>query len=133
MKKILFLMLCLMCFLTGCNSEYTSKYSGMNIKTSQTGNSCSITFKSFEGKYVFKVRKRNPGEGDIEYTASLEKGTINVYYNVAILDNKLNLFTINSGESLSDSAGYIEDGQLVYIIVETDGKCENGTFSFNLN
>lgn len=134
MKKcLIYFLLIFFCFLSSCSNKYVSSYKATGMNTTQETNNCSMTFKTFEGFYVFKVKKNNSAEGNIQYSASLENGKITVYYDVAIFENKEEMFTIGSNENKSDETGYVEKGQLVYIIIESVGKCTNGTFIFNLN
>ena len=70
---------------------------------------------------VFKLK--SPGEGDLKYTASLESGNATIYYDY--VGTKTELVSVSGGDELDDHGGYIEAGT-VYVIVETDGKCQNG-------
>ena len=77
---------------------------------------------------VFKLK--STAEGDLKYSARLESGSAAVYmdYN----GTKQELFSISAGEEIDSHGGYVEAGT-VYIIVETDGACQNGDFQFSLN
>lgn len=117
-------------FLCSCDTYY-SKYKAILLLTSNHGNSANISFHEFEGTYVFKLKKKNAGEGDIKYKASLESGKIGVKYYT--FGNESNLFSIEGGESLDNHFGYIEQGYKVTIIIISEGKAINGSFSFDLN
>ncbi len=116
----------LVMFMTGCG-EYASSYKAVGFVHSNSRSSANMTFYSLEGRMVFKLKPS--AEGDIKYTASLETGSATVYYDYAGV--KSELFSISGGEDIEGAGGYIEAGT-VYIIVETDGKCQNGAFRFDL-
>ncbi len=110
--------------LAGC-SKYTSAYSATTLVKIDNVTSHNLSFGSLKGRYVINLS--SDGEGAIAYTASLEEGSATVYYDY---DNrKLELFTINGGQSLENTAGYVEEG-IVYVIIETDGTCRGGHFEF---
>ena len=111
--------------LTGCE-KYNSSYKAIGFVHSNRSDSAEMSFYSFEGTMVFKLK--SSGEGDLKYTAKLESGTAAVYYDYG--GTKSELFTIRSGEELDSHGGYMEAGT-VYIIVETNGACMNGASSFN--
>ena len=87
-----------------------------------------MNFYSFEGRIVFKLK--SSGEGELKYTGSLESGKASVYYD--FYGTKTELFSISDGEEVDAKGGYVEAGT-VYVIVETDGKCVNGDFSFQVS
>lgn len=128
MKRILSLTttLIILFLLTGCG-KYTSNYKAVGFVHSNVSTSAEMSFYSFDGRMVFKLK--SSGEGDLKYTAKLESGTATVYYDY--YGTKTELFTINSGEELDLHGGYVEAGT-VYIIVETDGECMNGSFSIHV-
>ena len=113
--------------LTGC-SKYTSSYSAVAFVHSNESDSAFMNFYTFEGRMVFKLK--SPGEGDLKYTAKLESGNATVYYDFH--GEKQELFSIAGGEECDGHGGYVEAGT-VYIIVETDGKCQNGDFHFSFS
>ncbi len=86
-----------------------------------------MSFHSLDGRMAFTLQ--SAGEGDIKYSASLESGAATVYYDYN--GTKSELFTIDAGEEVEAHGGYVESGK-VYIIVETDGKCMNGAFHFEV-
>ena len=117
--------LILLLLLTGCE-KYSSSYKAVGFVHSNRSASAEMSFYSFDGTMVFKLK--SSGEGELKYTAKLESGTAAVYYDY--YGTKSELFTIRSGEELDSHGGYIEAGT-VYIIVETNGECLNGSFSIN--
>ena len=90
-----------------------------------------MRFDEFEGEYVFKLKKKDAGEGPIVYEASLEAGSVDVTY--IYMGEESLLFTIQAGETIRDQRGYVEKGQKVKIIVKSNCKSTNGNFTFNLN
>ena len=127
MKRIFSLIasLIILLLLTGCG-KYSSSYKAIGFVHSNGSASAEMSFYSFDGRMVFKLK--SPGEGDIKYTGKLESGTATVYY---VYHGTSELFTISAGEELEGHGGYVEAGT-VYIIVETDGECMNGAFSFSV-
>ena len=113
--------------LTGC-SAYKSRYRAVGFVHSNEPTSSFMNFYSFDGRIVFKMK--STGEGDLTYSAKLESGSATVYYDY--YGTKTELFSINAGEEISSHSGYIEAGT-VYVIVETDGECQNGDFQFSLD
>ncbi len=115
---------------SGCTSHYKSKYNAVNMITSNNSTSCSIKFEKLSGVYVSKLKGPNNSDGAISYTASLEKGEMNVYYDAS--GTKELLFNIKAGESIeNDLCGYWTNGAAVYIILETVSECE-GSLKFSL-
>lgn len=128
MKKRIFLLIAafIIFIMTGCGG-YISSYKAAGFVRSNTSSSTYMNFWSFEGRMVFRLHAK--AEGELKYTASLEKGNLTVFY-----DNngtKSELFSLKDGETADSSGGYVEEGT-VYIIVETDGKCENGELRIGL-
>jgi len=128
MKRIFSLIasLIILLLLTGCG-KYSSSYKAIGFVHSNGSASAEMSFYSFDGTMVFKLK--SSGEGDLKYTAKLESGTATVYYDY--YGTKSELFTISPGEELDSHGGYVESGT-VYIIVETNGECMNGEFSINV-
>ena len=129
MRKIVILLVTAVLFmaLTGCG-KYMSRYNAVGFVHSNESDSAFMNFSSFDGCIVFKLK--SSGEGDLKYTAKLESGNATVYYD--FYGTRQKLFSISSEEELDSHGGYVESGT-VYIIVETDGACQNGDFRFSLN
>lgn len=109
-------------------STYVSRYSSIASITKNTREEGSIKFGSLDGTYVFKLRPDEDGE--ISYEATFESGALKVYYDAG--EGKTELFTISAGEKLSGKAGKVKKGKTVYVIIETNGKCEEGEFTFRV-
>ena len=129
MKKIVILLVSAMLSLslTGCG-KYVSSYKALGFVHSNKSDSAYMSFASFEGRMVFRLK--SSGEGDLKYSARLESGSAVVYYD--FYGDKQELFSISGGEEADSRGGYVEAGT-VYIIVETDGSCQNGEFRFSLD
>lgn len=117
----------IMLSLNGCG-KYSSSYKAVGFVHSNESTSSFMTFESFEGRMVFKLK--STGEGDLKYTAKLETGSATVYYDYS--GGKTELFSVKSGNELVSRGGYIEAGT-VYVIVETEEKCINGDFRFSID
>ena len=118
------LILICVCF-NGC--KYVSSYSATICIHSSSSDSGSIQFDSLTGTYVFKMKPESTNT--LYYTAKLGSGSLKVYYDND--DEKKELFTLHSGESADASLTPLKSGTL-YVIIETNGKCENGDLSFSL-
>lgn len=86
-----------------------------------------MSFYSFDGRMVFKLK--NAHHGTLSCSASLETGSAAVY--AVCGGEKTALFSISGGEKRDLCSEGLGNGS-VYVIVETDGKCENGNFRFDL-
>ena len=124
---VLALILFALC-LSGC-SKYKSKYKAVGFVHSNTSGSAFMTFYEFDGTMVFKLQNRKGMEGQVEYSAKLETGNAAVYYDLG--GTKTELFSIREGEEVSSTLGLKGSGT-VYMIVQTDGKCQNGEFRFDI-
>ena len=130
MKKTLFVVffaLFVLCVFAGC-SKYSSKYSAVASVTTNTTGKASLSFSSFNGTRVFKMRNKG-GTDQLQFSARLQNGSLNVYYDCN--GTKQSLFSLKSGDELSSSLGGIPTGE-IYIIIETDGKCQEGRLEFEL-
>ncbi len=132
-KTALSLVLVIILVLISCTffacAKYNSSYSTLMCVKSQGSKDGFIKFEEFKGRYVFNFKYDGEGEGQIKYTASIGNGTVTVYYDSN--DEKKELFKIENGQSISETAGTIVNGH-VYIIIESDGKVESGSFEFEL-
>ncbi len=131
-KEVFVSMLTLvMCFtLSGCGNKYASHYSAMMMVRSNTSNKASVSFDTFSGTYVMQLKNNGSDEVCISYDASLEEGNINVYYDFN--DEKLNLFEVGTDDDVEGKTDPFTGNKTIYIIIESDGKCSDGEFSFVL-
>ena len=129
-RVIIAAVISVLCFtLSACGSKYVSHYSAMLMVSSKSSNKASVSFDSFSGTYVIKLKNNSADEALLTYEATLGEGNISVYYDFN--DEKLNLFEIEADGSV-DSKTEAITGKTVYIIIESDGKCNDGSFSFAL-
>ena len=128
MKKTVILLLSLLLLVSfiGCG-QYTSSYKAVGFVHSNRSDSASMSFYSFDGRMVFKLK--NAHHGSLCCSASLEVGNAAVYS--ARSGEKTALFSISGGEEFDLCSEDIESGSF-YVIVETDGECGNGSFTFDL-
>ena len=77
-----------------------------------------------------KFNGKGTDEVFISYDAELGDGNIKVYYDFN--DEKLNLFEIKDGDSIEGKSETFTGNKTIYIIIESDGKCNSGSFSFVL-
>ncbi|MDE7300816.1 MAG: hypothetical protein K2N47_01460 [Clostridia bacterium] len=116
--------------LSGCFTKYRSHYSSSTMITTNTPDSATVSFDSFKGTYVIKFNNNGSDEMYISYDATLGEGNIKVYYDFN--DEKLDLFEINTNGSVEGQTQSFTGGKIIYIVIESDGKCNDGSFSFDL-
>lgn len=122
------LVLCFM--LSSCGNKYTSKYSATLMVSTNTSNKASISFDSFNGTYVMQLKTNGTDEVFITYEATLGEGNVKVYYDFN--DEKLSLFEIETDGFVKEKTETFTGNKKIYIIIESDGKCNEGSFSFVL-
>lgn len=113
--------------MAGC-SGYASSYSATVLITENTSNSASISFSTMKGSKVLQMKTKEEGK-TLEYSGSLAEGKVTVYYDED--GSKKELFTLSGGEKAESSVKLNAKGKL-YVIIETDGKCESGKFAFKI-
>ncbi len=120
-----------LCFtISACGNKYVSHYSAMLMVRENTSNQASVSFESFSGTYVIKLQNNRADEVFITYDATLREGNIKVYYDYN--DEKLNLFEIATDGSVDSKTETFTGNKIIYIIIESDGKSNGGSFSFVL-
>lgn len=120
-----------LCFsLSACGSKYASHYSATLMVRTNTSNEANVSFSTFNGVYVMQLKSAGDEKAYITYNATLEEGNIKVYYDYD--DEKLNLFEIGTDGSLTGQTESFTSNKTVYIIIESDGQCSSGSFSFIL-
>ena len=111
--------------LCGCG-RYASHYKAVGFVHSNTAESAYMSFFSFEGRMVFRLK--SDGGETLRYTAKLETGSASVYADW--IGEKRELLSVGAGDDCGDAV--TTDAGTVYIIVETDGPCKNGDFRFSI-
>ncbi len=114
--------------LTGC-SKYISKYKAIGFVHSNTPGSSFMSFFEFDGTMVFKLNNKKGADGEVSYSAKLETGDAAVFYDSG--KGKTELFSLHSGDETGSVLPLSENGT-VYIIIQTDGKCQNGDLHFDV-
>lgn len=128
MKRIAAAVLLLTMALTGC-SGYNEHYSATVLISSEGNNKAYQRFDKFNGTRVLDLNNSDKDKDTLYYTATLEEGSVTVY--VDYDGEKRELFTIEGGEEVEDSISGI-DFHHVYVIIESDGTCEDGDFEFEI-
>lgn len=120
-----------LCFLlSACGSKYVSHYSAAMMVSTNTADEASVSFDSFSGTYIMKLKNHGADEVFLSYEATLGDGNINVSYDYH--GEKRNLFEIEANGSVAEKTETFTGNKTVYIIIESDGKCSEGSFSFVL-
>ena len=120
--------------LTACG-KYISSWSATGFVHSNTSKSAYMSFWKFSGTMVFKLKCTDDTKEILKFSGKLdnedeeENGNITVYYDID--GTKRELFSLANGESVEASLDKLNEGT-VYIIVETDGSCEDGELDFNI-
>lgn len=126
MKKVLIVAALMGLALTGCD-KYKDSYEAVMLTESYNATSDIIGFYKFNGLKSIELKKVD--DNALKYSASSKDGTVNVFYDNG--DGKETLFTIKGGENVTSS--FEINAQKVYIIIETVGACESGSFEFTFN
>lgn len=130
-KAIVSLATLMLCFtLSSCGSKYVSKYSAKMMVKINTSNKASVSFDGFNGTYVMQLKNNGTEESFITYDATLGEGDIKVYYDFN--DEKLSLFEIKTDGSAKGKTENFTGNKTIYIIIESNTKCNEGSFSFTL-
>ncbi|MBR6934331.1 MAG: hypothetical protein IKH41_02450 [Clostridia bacterium] len=113
-------------FMAGC-SPYSSHYSAIGFVHSNDSHSARMSFYRFKGSISFQMKCTT--DSKLIYSASLESGDITVYYDEG--NGKEELLTVGSGDAM-DGVVPLKSSGKVYVIVESEGNCENGSFRFEI-
>ncbi len=124
-KILAVLALCASMF-TGC-SRYVSSYSATLLIQSHTSSYASVSFGSIKGTISYRLKSTEDAD-KLEYSASLEKGSATVYIDTD--GTKREFFRISAGENVASTLD-VDKGE-IYIIIETDETCEDGSMDFNI-
>lgn len=127
-KAISLILIVLLAFGWTACTKYPSHYNAIAFVHSNEKDSAFMEFYRFDGTMVFTLRDGSPCT--LHYTAKLETGSATVYYDCG--QGKTTLLTVGAGDALENTVT-LPSGGTVYVIVETDGQCENGAFRFNLS
>lgn len=135
MKKFLDVLIATMmlvvCFtLSACENKYTSSYSATLMVRTNTANEASVSFGTFNGTYVMKLKNKDDSEAFITYNITLKEGKMQVYYDYN--GNKMHLFEIENDDSTTGKLKVPANSNTIYIIIESEVKCNAGRFSFVL-
>lgn len=128
MKKVISMILVLLLVfgLAGC-TPYRSHYNAFMLVHSNERDNSFMRFDRFEGTMVFTLK--SDASDMLRYKTALGAGSAAIFYDCG--DGKTELCSIGEGDAFENTVELPNRGT-VYIIVETDGVCENGDFSFTL-
>ena len=130
-RMVIVAVMLILCFtLSACENKYVSHYSATLMVKKNTTSEASVSFSNFSGIYVIQLKNTGDEKIFITYSATLEEGNIKVYYDFN--DEKLNLFEIGTDGSIEGKTEKFTSNKTIYIIIESDGKCKAGSFSFAL-
>ena len=90
----------------------------------------SFSFGMMKGQKVFRLKYDGHEGGLLVYSGKLDTGKLTVYYDCD--GTKKELFKLEAGGSVEAADVKLTEKGLVYIIIETDGKCEEGKFEFKI-
>ncbi|MCR5173007.1 MAG: hypothetical protein K6C09_00050 [Oscillospiraceae bacterium] len=140
--------------LTGCG-KYVSSYRALALMRSTRAGSASVRFSELEGTMAFRLKcRKGSGALSIFCSAKLESGSATVYcdsdgtkrewftieagsdaatvYFYSYPDGvRLEGVPLEAGEELRTPWDYVSPGT-AYVVIETDGKCEEGSFRFEV-
>ena len=111
----------------GCGG-YASHYKAVGFVHSNETESAFMSFYEFEGTMVFKLKNKDGGA--LEYSAKLGSGEAEISYDCG--NGKTSLSPVKQGDEPAGTTDPLPAG-IVYIIIETDGKCGNGDFRFEID
>ena len=112
--------------LSGC-SKYNSSYKATILITTNTSKNASMKFSTFIGTKVYKLKCDN--DSVLDCSLQLKTGKMKVYY-----DNdqgKIELASMSNDSNISIKSDKLSKGT-IYLIIESDGKCEDGELSFKI-
>jgi hypothetical protein len=106
--------------------------SGVMNMSVESGNSVSksFSFGMMKGQKVFRMKYDGHEDGRLVYSGKLDTGKLTVYYDDD--GTKKELFTVEAGGPVETASVKLTEKGSVYIIVETDGKCEGGKLEFEI-
>ena len=111
--------------LSGCGA-YRSSFRAIGLVRSNGLHSASMSFYELTGTAAFTLKYKEEA-GQVRCSAKLGTGEAVVYYDCG--DGKKELLTVRGGEEFDVVCESMEPGT-VWFIVETNGKCGNGSFRF---
>ncbi len=109
--------------------RYRSSFTATMMVTTNTSKTMKLSFSTFRGTKVGTLRNKSDAEVQLRFKGKLESGTLSVYYDCD--GSKKKLFDLHAGEQVDSVGARIPKGK-VTIIVETDGKCEEGKIEVSI-
>ena len=132
MKKVCFVLVLILTLFMLCScGGYVKSYSATILITSCQGNEASMEFDTFDGTYHFKLRKDSEAAHTLDFQAGLVEGAMNIY--IGVDGEKELLRSVKFGEIYDETITLddkYDNEKVIYIILETAGKCVDGNFKF---
>ena len=132
MKKIGFILVLILTLTLLCScGGYVKNYSATILITSCQGDEASMEFDTFDGTYHFKLRKDSEAAHTLDFQAGLVEGAMNIY--IGVDGEKELLRSVKFGEIYDETITLddkYDNEKVIYIILETAGKCVDGNFKF---
>ncbi len=124
---ILFAMILVFSLSLAACSPYKSSFVATMMVTTDLSDHASLEFWKMKGTKVFTLNSKSD-DTELVWSGKVKEGSVTVYYDDD--GTKKELFTVTGNEEKSSSVD-VSKGK-TYIIIETDGECETGAFSFYL-
>ena len=132
MKKVCCVLVLILTLFMLCScGRYVKSYSATILITSCQGNEASMEFDTFDGTYHFKLRKDSEAAHTLDFQAGLVEGAMNIY--IGVDGEKELLRSVKFGEIYDETITLddkYDNEKVIYIILETAGKCVDGNFKF---
>ena len=113
--------------LTGCD-QYTSSYNAVGLVTTKDSKSASLSFSTFNGTKVFKL-KTGDEDMSLRVYGKLEEGAVEVYCDFGQVLRQL---LVMSDDSEFETSIDIPAKSTLYILIESKGEAKEGRFEFEL-
>ena len=113
---------------------YVKSYSATILITSCHGDEASMKFDTFKGTYNFKLRREGVTEHTLDLEAKLLEGEMKIY--IGVDGEKELIRTVKGGESYDETITLdkkYDNEKVIYVILESTGKCVDGEFEFEYN
>lgn len=113
-----------------CGCAHVSSYRALGLVRTGTHTGFNVSFSSLTGTLSYPVR--NPyGQAQLRCGAALESGQVTVWLDAGGSGERTELFTLRAGEE-TERVFAIGGAETLYVILETDGTCGNGSFRFTV-
>ena len=129
LTAVLVVVLVVLALLRTGGVKYVNKYAAVGFVHSNTSSSAYMSFYTFDGTMVFKLKNKDSA-GKLHASGTVESGNLKVYWDHG--QGKELAMNLQKPKALWEWTAEDFETGTIYIIVETDGKCENGELHFDL-